>query len=218
MEAFGSVLPGSADENRNNATFGAHFPSLSWRGQHPMASFARRREESIMHQQNGHRRVWQVLSCSLMVGMLVGLAACAPGNTGIIPQGSANATVVASPTCPGAQANSSQLCSPAPASRGILIGSVVAGPTCPVDTAEQPCPPRSVPNRLILIETPGGTVVMRVTTDQQGRFRVTLAPGTYRVLVPQDGHPFPTQRTPQQVRVIAGQTMQVLIELDTGIR
>jgi hypothetical protein len=75
-----------------------------------------------------------------------------------------------------------------------------------------------VPNRLVVIETPGGTLVTRITTDQQGRFRITLAPGTYRVLVPQDGNPFPTQRTPQQVTVIAGQTMQVLIELDTGIR
>jgi hypothetical protein len=171
-----------------------------------------------MHQQNGHHRVWQVLSCTLMVDMLVGLAACTPGNTGVIPQGSASATVVASPTCPGAQADSSQLCSPAPTSRGILIGKVVAGPTCPVEAAEQPCPPRSVPNRLVLIETPGGAIVMRVTTDQQGQFRVTLAPGTYRVLVPQDGTRFPIQRTPQQVTVVAGQTMQVLVELDTGIR
>jgi hypothetical protein len=59
---------------------------------------------------------------------------------------------------------------------------------------------------------------MRVTTDQQGRFRITLAPGTYQVLVPPDGNPFPIQRTPQPVTVIAGQTMQVQIELDTGIR
>jgi hypothetical protein len=154
-----------------------------------------------MHQQNGYHRVWQVLSCTLMVDMLVGLAACAPGNTGVIPQGSANATVAASPT-----------------SRGILIGKVVAGPTCPVEAAEQPCPPRSVPNRLVLIETPGGTIVIRVTTDQQGQFRVTLAPGIYRVLVPQDGTRFPIQRTPQQVTVVAGQTIQVLVELDTGIR
>src|SRR5215467_9391756 len=149
-----------------------------------------------MHQLNGHRRVWRVLSCSLIVGMLAGFAACGPETTGVIPQGSENATAVASPTCPGAQAHSSQMCSPAPASKGILIGEVVAGPTCPVATAEQPCPPRSVPNRAVLIETPGGTVVMRVTTDQQGRFRITLAPGTYRVFVPQDGNPFPIQGTP----------------------
>jgi hypothetical protein len=171
-----------------------------------------------MYRQNEHRRVWQELSCTLIVAMLVGLAACATGNTGVMPQGSADATVEASPTCPGAQADSSQLCSPAPAATGILIGKVVAGPTCPVQTAEQPCPPRPVPNRLVLIETPGGTIVMRVTTDQQGQFRVTLAPGTYRVLVPQDGNVFPIQRTPQQATVVAGQSMTVLVELDTGIR
>jgi hypothetical protein len=180
-----------------------------------------------MHQQNRRHRVWQVLGCSLMVGLLVGLAACADGNTSVIilqgganptVVGGANPTVVASPTCPGAQAVSSQLCSSTPASKGILIGDVVAGPTCPVDNAEQPCPPHSVPNRLILIETPGGDLVMRITTDQQGRFRIMLAPGTYQVLVPPDSNPFPIQRSPQQVTVIAGQTMQVQIELDTGIR
>jgi hypothetical protein len=171
-----------------------------------------------MHQLNRNRRILKVLICTLMVGMLAGLAACGAGTTGVIVQGSENVTAVASPTCPGAQADSSQSCSPAPASKGILIGEVVAGPTCPVDTAEQPCPPRAVPNRPVFIETLGGTVVMRVTTDQQGRFQITLAPGTYRVLVPQDGKPFPTQDTPQQVTVIAGQTMQVVIELDTGIR
>jgi hypothetical protein len=171
-----------------------------------------------MHQQNRRRRAWQVLSCTLMVDILVGLVACAPGNPGVIAQGDATVTVVASPTIPRAQPDSTQLSSPAPTSTGILIGNVVAGPTCPVETAEQPCPPRSLPNRLVLIETPGGTIVMRVTTDQQGQFRVTLAPGTYRVLVPSDSNRFPIQGTPQQVTVVAGQTMQMLVELDTGIR
>jgi hypothetical protein len=182
-----------------------------------MASFARRREEDIMQQWNGHRIGWLVLTCSLMVDVLIGLAACAPGNIGSTLPGSAHATVVASPTCTGAQADS-RPCSSALASQGTLIVEVVAGPTCPVANAEQPCPPRPVPNRLILIETPARTTVMRVTTDQQGRFQITLAPGTYWVLVPRNGNPFPIQRAPQKVTVIAGHTLQVVVELDTGIR
>ena len=169
-----------------------------------------------MQQQNRCRRVWLVLSFTLMVGMLVSLAACAPASTGVSPQGSLNATAVASPTCPGTQSN--QPCSPEPTSKGILSGKVVAGPTCPVENAEQPCPPLPVPNRLVLIETAGGTIVMRVTTDQQGQFMVALEPGAYQVQVPQDGNRFPLQRTPQQVTVVAGQTEQVLVELDTGMR
>ena len=169
-----------------------------------------------MQQQNWRRRVWLVLGFTLMVIMLVGLVACAPGSTGVIPQGAVNATVVASPTCPGGPSN--QPCSSEPTSKGTLSGTVVAGPTCPVENAEQPCPPRPVPNRLVLIETTGGTIVIRVTTDQQGHFRITLAPGTYQVQVPQEGNGFPIQRTLQQVKVVAGQTVQVLIELDTGIR
>ena len=165
-----------------------------------------------MQQPNRRRRVWLALGVTLIVGMLVGLAACTPGSQ----QGSLDATAAASPTCPAIPSN--QPCSPEPTSRGILSGKVVAGPTCPVENAEQPCPPRPVPNRLVLIETAGGTIVVRVTTDQQGQFMVTLAPGPYQVKVPPDGNPFPVQRTPQQVTVVAGQTVQVLIELDTGIR
>lgn len=169
-----------------------------------------------MQQQNRRRKVWLALSVTLMAGMLVSLAACAPGSAGVSQQGSLNATAVASPTCPGTPSN--QPCSPEPTSKGVLSGKVVAGPTCPVENAEQPCPPRPVPNRLVLIETAGGTIVVRVTTDQQGQFMVTLAPGPYQVKVPPDGNLFPVQRTPQEVTVVAGQTVQVLIELDTGIR
>jgi hypothetical protein len=181
-----------------------------------IASFARRVKGGIMQQPNRRRRVWLALSVTLMVGMLVSLAACTPGSAGVSPQRSFTATAAASSTCPGTPSN--QPCSPEPSAKGILSGKVVAGPTCPVENAEQPCPPRSVPNRLVLIETAGGTIVVRVTTDQQGQFEVTLAPGVYQVKVPPNGNPFPVQRTPQMVTVVAGQTVQVLIELDTGIR
>ena len=106
-----------------------------------------------MRHQRWCRRVCLVLSLTLMLEMLVRLAACAPGSGVVSPQGSVNATAVASSTCAGAQAD--QPCSPELTSKGTLSGKVVAGPTCPVENAEQPCPPRSVPNRLVLIETTG---------------------------------------------------------------
>lgn len=103
-------------------------------------------------------------------------------------------------------------------SQGTLDGVVEAGPTCPVESVTQPCPPKPVPNRAVLIETSGGSIVAKVTTDQQGRFVVNLAPGTYEIKVVPGITQYPIQRKPQEVTIVAGQTTQVKIELDTGIR
>jgi hypothetical protein len=75
-----------------------------------------------------------------------------------------------------------------------------------------------VPDRLVLITSLRGGGVMRVTTDKQGKFTIMLAPDTYDLQVPPGASPFPVQRLPQQVTLIAGQTVQVTIELDSGIR
>ena len=112
-------------------------------------------------------------------------------------------------------------CAPGSASapaQGTLSGTVVAGPTCPVERADQPCPPRPVPNRQVMIETASGTVVTSATTDQNGHFQVALAPGTYEVRVAPGTSPFPIQRARQSVTITAGQTLKIQIELDTGIR
>ena len=175
-----------------------------------------------MQQQIGWRIIWWVLGVSLAVGIVVGLVACSPNGTGSgRPQDTVNGTAVASPTCPAGQ--SGQPCSSSPTpkgtqSEGTLNGTVVAGPTCPVESVDNPCPPRPVPDRLVLIETTAGTVAARATTDQQGRFVVTLSPGTYTLLVPPGASQFPIQRVTQKVTIGAGQTTQVTIELDTGIR
>lgn len=169
-----------------------------------------------MQQQIGWRIIWRALGLALGMGIAIMLAACAPNGAGTNTAGAVNGTAAPSPTCPAGQTG--HLCASPPHSTGTLSGTVVAGPTCPVEPAEQPCPPRPVPDRLVLIETPDGTVVARATTDQQGRFVLTLPPGTYTLLVPPDGNPFPIQRTSQQVTLVAGQTAQVTVELDTGIR
>lgn len=160
------------------------------------------------------RAIWLALGLVLVVGILVGLSACAPRGAGVGSQG-ATSTAVPSPTCPAGQADqpcTSQL------PKGTLNGEVLAGPTCPVERAEQPCPPKPLPNRVVLVKTTEGTVVAQVTTDQQGRFTIALAPGTYDLFVASEAGQFPIQREPQRVTVLAGQTQQVQIMLDTGIR
>ena len=126
---------------------------------------------------------------------MMSLSACTPGGTGGALQGTSTATP-----------------------QGTVKGLVVAGPACPVERADQPCPPKPVPDRLVLIETTGGEVVARVTTDQKGQFTATLPPGTYTLKIPPGSSLYPVQRTEDRVTVVAGQTVQVQIELDSGIR
>ncbi len=103
--------------------------------------------------------------------------------------------------------------------KGTLIGDVVAGPTRPVATPTDPNPTMAVPNREVRIETTSGALVTTATTDAQGHFSVELAPGTYAVKVKMvAGMVGVRQKNTPQVQIVAGQTVQVRIELDTGMR
>lgn len=152
-----------------------------------------------------------LMGCIVSGGIIVSLAACAPGGASATSSSSASAL---SPTATSTVAPGSTDTS----SKGTLRGLVEASPTCPVEQAEQPCPPKPVANRTVLIETPGGTVVTQVTTDQSGQFVIDLPAGTYALHVAPGATPFPIQRKPQTVTVEAGQTVQVTVELDSGIR
>jgi len=102
--------------------------------------------------------------------------------------------------------------------QGTLTGDVVAGPTCPVQH-ETPCPQAHVTNRQVTIRNLDGAVVATTTTDAQGHFSVSLSPGTYDVqvaIVP--GQIGLHQTTSGRVTIVAGQTTQIQIVLDTGIR
>lgn len=104
-------------------------------------------------------------------------------------------------------------------SQGTLTGDVVAGPTSPVQSSSTSDPTKPVPNREVRIETVDGTLVTTTTTDAQGHFSVALAPGTYVVrvkIVP--GTIGVRQSNTPKVDIVAGQTVHVRVELDTGIR
>ena len=104
-------------------------------------------------------------------------------------------------------------------STGEISGNVVAGPTSPVERVGSPTATVPVTNRAVVIRAKDGSEAARTTTDTQGHFSVTLAPGDYDVqvtIVP--GAVGMRQQTPGGVHVVAGQTTQITIELDTGIR
>ncbi len=70
-----------------------------------------------------------------------------------------------------------------------LSGRVLIGPACPIAGAGQTCfrPYKAT----IAIRTAGsGRLVAKVRSSANGRFRIALVPGKYR-LIPQTGRPYP---------------------------
>lgn len=96
-----------------------------------------------------------------------------------------------------------------------IDGIVLLGPQCPVASQEDSCP--DLPYQAwIVLRRSDGCRVTRVRSDENGRFRVGLRPGSY-VLDPQSGSPFPVAAE-QEVVVEAGRYTEVLVSFDTGIR
>src|SRR5579884_2218251 len=100
-----------------------------------------------------------------------------------------------------------------------IQGTVTAGPTCPVETVENPCPPKPVADREVDLQAQGGSVVATATTDANGHYHFAAQPGSYvvQVQIVQGGVGM-RQLTPGNVTVAAGQTVTLDITLDTGIR
>lgn len=96
-----------------------------------------------------------------------------------------------------------------------IDGLALRGPVCPVAVEGQACDAQ--PHQAwIDIRNGAGRRVVRVRTDHEGRFRVGLAAGRYR-LVPESGDPFP-MASPHDVDVMPGQFTEVTVSFDTGIR
>jgi hypothetical protein len=155
-------------------------------------------------------RRWRKVLCALvMLACTAPLVACGVSGEGISstpPQGTQSTT----PTTSTQSTTGTQ---------GTLDGDVVASPTCPVQTAENPCPPKPVPSRTVTIVGANGQIVAKTITDSQGHFSLALAAGTYTVqviIVP--GLVGMRQITPGHVTITSGQTSHVNIVLDTGIR
>jgi hypothetical protein len=69
---------------------------------------------------------------------------------------------------------------------------------------------------VVLAFARGGVVRQRATTAVDGSYRISLAPGTYRVRV---ARPAGVLRlTPATVSVAGGETKRVTFYLDSGIR
>ena len=96
-----------------------------------------------------------------------------------------------------------------------LRGLVTRGPIVPVCTAEQPCDAPA--KNLTLVFVRNGRVVRRATTNEQGRYRVPLAPGLYAVRL-QVKQRIGRGLEPSRARVLADRFRRVDFSIDTGIR
>jgi hypothetical protein len=94
-----------------------------------------------------------------------------------------------------------------------------AGPTCPVEPAPPAtgCPPRIVANAAVIVRSPTGAVLATVTSDADGTIVLPLAPGAYYV-EPQPVTGLPGTASAIAFSVVGGQTIDLSLDYDTGIR
>ena len=107
-------------------------------------------------------------------------------------------------------------CSSEPASTTSGVeGQVFIGPVCPVVQEGQECADRLYQATLI-VNNSNGREIVKVQTDEQGRFKIPLEPGEY-ILHPESPNVMPYAA--EQVFVVeAGKFTQVNITYDSGIR
>jgi hypothetical protein len=94
-------------------------------------------------------------------------------------------------------------------------GKVQAGPTCPVEREGDPCPDRPVADATVSASDTQGKLVAATRSDDNGKYRLDLDPGTYDVTA--------TSRSvmacdTQRVHVVERKYTQATITCDTGIR
>ena len=111
---------------------------------------------------------------------------------------------------------------PAPTAQpGYLEGKVTIGPLSPVQKAGEtppPPPPEVCTARSIDVSAADGkTLVANVKVSAECTYRVALAPGSYVVNIARTGIDRGTG-LPKTVTIAGGQTVQLDVDIDTGIR
>jgi hypothetical protein len=115
----------------------------------------------------------------------------------------------------GSSSRTSVPSAPASASAARLEGQVLRGPITPVCRLDVPC---SAGFSATFQVYRASQLVSEFTTDAQGNFGLSLAPGTYTV-VPPSNAPIMNARSQTRTVVVGDQGVtRVVLEFDTGIR
>lgn len=98
-----------------------------------------------------------------------------------------------------------------------IEGRITIGPQCPVMQVGSPCP--DAPYAATVRVLRDGTEVATGRSDEDGSFRIPVAPGRYVVdAVPLDANGIATAGTQPRVVVSAGRYTRVDLSFDSGIR
>jgi hypothetical protein len=98
-----------------------------------------------------------------------------------------------------------------------IQGMVQVGPTCPVERINSPCPPHPLAATVVVRDATGAEVA-RFHSGADGRFKVDLRPGTYRLSGLTIGSSSLPRPIPTSVTVTQGTYTSVSVEYDSGIR
>jgi hypothetical protein len=98
----------------------------------------------------------------------------------------------------------------------LVVGTVTAGPVTPVQRVGRPNS-RPLPGASVEALR-GGDVVAAARSDDRGRYRLTIRPGTYLIRARPPGRFLSKQEPVKTVTVSAGETLTIDFSFDTGIR
>jgi hypothetical protein len=100
---------------------------------------------------------------------------------------------------------------------GTIRGAVLLAPTCPVESIESPCPGRPLAGVPVLAVDDQGNVRADTVSDDDGRFAMDVAPGTYLLTASIQADPARSVK-PVRVDVVAGEVVHSNVVVDSGIR
>ena len=103
---------------------------------------------------------------------------------------------------------------PTPTDSGVE-GQVFIGPMCPVVQVGQECPDQPY-QATLTVNSPTGERIVQIQTENDGTFKIPLAPGEY-ILHPESPNVMPFAQE-QPFTVEAEKFTQVIVNYDSGIR
>ncbi len=99
-----------------------------------------------------------------------------------------------------------------------IEGQALIGPVCPVVREGTPCPDQPFQATIVVWNAERSQKAATFTTDEDGLFRVALAPGEYYIDPQQPSPGAPPTPIPQTVTVPPDRFLQITVEYDSGIR
>ena len=158
----------------------------------------------------------------IAVGMVC-LVACSPGTQTVTSTSPTTPTLAPAVQVTDPNIKSTVTPQSAPTENtltGFLTGHVTIGPLQPVQRAGPPATPAPqvyAARTIDVFLADGITRVAKVRIDSDGNYRIALPPGTYIVALARNGIDR-ARGLPTKITIENGRTVQLDVDIDTGIR